>query len=231
MLSLDAIYHTKTPPELRDLYISGGRLKKYPRNSKIVTQGELIHNCYYLNNGFCAYMHIGYDGSSRAFNLITKGSSFGETPSMLHEPAVMNVVCLEDTIVYETSFDRLLQGMSKEQIILLTKYTVRVNLGVRWMLQLFTTLNITQRILVFLKIYANNTPDSCSEWQTLNLKLTHDKFAEIIGAGRVAVTVHLNNLKRMGYIRTQGSVIQFDKNILTDGFILNDCRNMTFPAK
>ncbi len=226
MLNFEAFCHTELPPELRQLYISHGILKIYPRNSTIVTQGKLIYNCYYVHEGFCAYVHTGYDGKSRGFNLITPGTSFGETPSMLHEPAVMNVLCLEDTKVYETPFDDMLDSMDKQQVIMLTKHSVRLNLGVRWMLRLFTTLSITQRILVFFRIYAHTLRGSGSEWLTLGFRITHERLAEIVGATRVTATVQINNLRHAGYIRTKGQFIQFHRNIISDDFILNGCHDL-----
>lgn len=226
MLNLEDVQHTVVPDELRDLYISKGRLVMYPRKSRIISLGETVHRCYYVLKGCCAYMHLDIEGISRAFNLLTSGASFGETPSLLEKTADVDVLCLEDTTIYEVVFSDLLRDISKEQAVLLMKYTVKVNMNLHLLFRIFSMLDTMQRILLFFRIYAVNMSVNQTEWQTVYLRLTHERLAEIVGSGRVTVTLQINNLKQAGYVKTDGRFIQFHRSIISDSFILNGCREI-----
>ncbi len=226
MLNLEDVQHTVVPDELRDLYISKGRLVTYPRKSRIISLGEQVRHCYYVLKGCCAYMHLDTEGISRAFNLLTSGASFGETPSLLEKTADVDVLCLEDTTIYEVVVSDLLRDISKEQAVLLMKYTVKVNMNLHLLFRIFSMLDTMQRILLFFRIYAVNMSASQTEWQTVYLWLTHERLAEIVGSGRVTVTLQINNLKQAGYVKTDGRFIQFHRSIISDSFILNGCRGI-----
>ncbi|MDR2400931.1 MAG: Crp/Fnr family transcriptional regulator [Deferribacteraceae bacterium] len=214
------IVQTSSPPELREVYTKFGKRKIYNKGEHIVTFGIKCSHCYYVNTGSCVYIYSSFDGTNRAISLMTPDSSFGETPSILKEPAKLNVICLERTDVFELPFSYFEEYADRKLLFSLMRYIAHKNTNLYEIFALFNTLNTAQRLLFFFRLYARKQSKPVDDWYTFKHRFTHEFMAEMVGATRVTVTLFLNKLKANGLLVSHGRLLKFRSDIIAYDYIL-----------
>jgi CRP/FNR family transcriptional regulator len=216
------LVQTSSPPELKDIYTRFGTKKTYNKGENIVTFGVKCSNCYYVTRGACVYIYSSFDGDNRAISLMAEGSCFGETPSILGEPAKLNVICLEKTEVFELPFSYFEKHADKKLLFTLMRYIAHKNTHLYEIFALFNRLNTAQRILFFFRLYAQRQSTPIDGWYTLRHKLTHEFMAEMVGATRTTVTLFLNKLKNEGMLAVQGRIVRYKSDIIGYAYIFKE---------
>jgi CRP/FNR family transcriptional regulator len=214
------LIQTSVPPELRDVYIKFGKKRVFNKGEHIVVFGTKYTNCYYINEGSCVYIYASLDGFNRIISLMTQGSSFGETPSILDEPAKLNVKCLEKTEVFELPFSYFKEYADRKLLFILMRYLTHKNTNMYEIFGLFFRLNTAQRILFFFRLYAIRCSKQIDGWYTLKHRITHEFIAEMVGATRVTVTLFLNKLKNDGTLAVNGRTIKYRSDIISYEYII-----------
>jgi CRP/FNR family transcriptional regulator len=219
MLSEMKLLQQDTMPKLMQIFTENGVRKQYFKNDYIIGENIIIEKCYYLERGLCAYQNSTLDGHNRIFGLLAPGATFGEVPNALHGYTFIAVTCLEKVTVLEMPYAKLVSMLDKEDWQKYTRFLLQ-KLTRSFILAMFiSTFSVTQRLLYFFKLYAMEVPELDCGFHVMKIRLSHERIAEIIGAGRNTVTALLNRLKEKGLIRVFNRTISFSHSIIDDIFI------------
>ena len=206
--------------DINDLLLSySNSMKSYAEGSFIYQQDDVQKYLHFLINGRIKVNLIDSGGSEKTLAIHEPGSFFGETAFFDQHPSFTNAQALKDSNVL---------FFSKEQLIKLFKdypeivFQIFESMGrkirlLSFQVEYMSFLKIEQRVAVLLlslfesfgrNCSNNNSVPSenciskynCTDGQHLEITITDQEIADMIGARREAVTKSINKLKKLELI-------------------------------
>lgn len=186
-------------PLCRYLHLSTRRC--YRRGAYVFTQADRPENVYYLRKGRIKLSVLRHDGTEKTFFIIGEGCTFGEAAVFDSKPFVATAVALEDSEVYAFPKRLLLQLMARDlelSCALITSLSCKVG-HLASQVESLTFLDVKERLvraIAVLSAQAGCNPDH----KGVEVQVTHQELACMIGASRVAVSRALEELAREGKV-------------------------------
>lgn len=179
-------------------------LKKFEKNMVILDEADTNAYMYGVISGEVKAFRISEDGRESILALRGEGKSFGELSMIDGKTAPAAVSATEKSLVAVISrenFNEILDSQPKLTKQLLKALCSQLRDSLR-MLELFNQKNASERVRMLLEALAEERGTNTPEGVAINLKLTHQRIADMTGLTRESVTRALDKWKKDGKIST-----------------------------
>ena len=89
-------------------FISALKVRHIKKKKNLLNEGDSVNKMFYVNEGLFRYYSYAEDGTEHTTDLIAQNNWFGDAKAFLSkEPAGINIEALEDSTVFEISYDDL----------------------------------------------------------------------------------------------------------------------------
>jgi CRP-like cAMP-binding protein len=196
-----SLFEQLTPDECRRLE-SRSRACKFPRRSVLYFPDEPGRSVLLLTRGRVKIMALTPDGREMIFTFIEPGEIFGELAVLDESPRSEHAEAVEDSYVLAIPREEVLWLMSHRPQIAMS-ITKLIGLRLRRVENRLRNLlfrSIRERTtLMILELLASHGRAVGNRWE-IDLRLSHQEFANLVGATRETITLTLGQLQREGMI-------------------------------
>jgi CRP-like cAMP-binding protein len=197
---------TKELKKLTDKIIE----KKYPKDSYLFKQSEEGTSLFLIQSGLVKIFRSDKTGKNKTLAYLKEGDFFGEMSLLDDEKRSANAFVMEDAdvlILNGIDFRAELIENPVLAVNLLKKMSERLRAADKQIEDMaFRNLHGRTASLL-LELSAKYRKKECSDI-VIDLKLTHNEIAEMIGTAREPVTVILNDFKKAGCIAYESKYIR-----------------------
>lgn len=176
-----------------------------PRGSVIIQPGEAASVLYLLKHGRVRLYKLSADGRELTLAVLGGGNVFGSTESMALGSDDMYAVAMDDILLCAmraTDLEALLRTRPEVGLRLIRVLSERVR-DLERLVQSLAHQDVQQRLLHLLLHLADHFGVEGRDGLTrLDLPLTHEEIATMIGSARETVSATLSRLARDGVVRT-----------------------------
>ncbi len=184
-------------------------LRKYPKNTVLVTEGDESTHLYILRKGTASAYLNNEDGRQVNLNYMHEGDYFGELSLLDGKPrsaSVMTVTDCEIILISKTSFHELINAHPDFAMLLLTELTRRVR-----------ALTDSVKDMALLDVYGRVSAaleKLCDENKRIHSpKVTHQDIANMVGSSREMVSRIMKQLLIGEYIVQCSGYIEIKKSL------------------
>lgn len=177
-------------------------LQEFKKGQIITIPLDAERRIYFLLKGKAKLVRFGKDGKEIILVILREGEIFGLLAMMLEEYSSSLVVALEKClvgIIRETDFRQLMQKKPELYLAISKHFGARL-LKIENRLDELLFQDISARLARLLLRLANEYPGRRSCGKRINLKLTQQDLANLIGASRETTNMALNNFKNQGWL-------------------------------
>ena len=196
-----ALFEHLTADECRRLE-SRARARRFPRRSVLYFPDEPGESVLLLTRGRVKIMALTPDGREMIFTFIEPGELFGELAVLDTSPRSEHAEAVEDCYVLAIPRDEILWLMSQRSDIAMS-ITKLIGLRLRRVETRLKNLlfrSIRERTtLMLLELLGSHGRPVGNRWE-IDLRLSHQEFANLIGATRETITITLGQLQKEGMI-------------------------------
>ncbi|MBO8138489.1 MAG: Crp/Fnr family transcriptional regulator [Desulfotomaculum sp.] len=194
----------------KKLIRNSGVLIHYPKGHTLFSAGDVADRIYLIESGYVKIYRIATDGKRVTVGSIRKsGELMGLAETLYHGERTCFAGAINDvkaTVVTKKTFEELLQ----EQPLLAIK--VARLLGVRMreaeaLVHELVCWQVPGRLALLLLKVSELAGVTTEKGIKIDLRLTHEEMANMIGTSRQTVTSTLNNFKQEGSINMEGREI------------------------
>ncbi|EIK43630.1 cyclic AMP receptor protein [Cellvibrio sp. BR] len=184
-------------------------LRKYPKNTVLVTEGDESSHLYVIRKGTVSAYLTNDEGRQVNLNYMQDGDYFGELSLLDGQPRSASVITLSDCEVLmlpKASVHELMREYPDFALMMLTELTRRVR-----------ELTDSVKDLALLDVYGrvSSTLEKLSDEDKRihNPKVTHQDIANMVGSSREMVSRIMKQLLIGGYIEQCTGYIEIKKNL------------------
>jgi len=172
----------------------------------IFTQVDRPDYVYYLKSGLVRLSVLRENGDEKTFFLISHNSTFGEAAVFDANPYVATATALRNSLIYAFHRDELLRLMKLDpQLIRALLASLACKVGrLASQVEGLTFLGVKERVCAALGMLLDRPG---YESHSIEVPLTHQELADMIGASRVAVSRALGELEREGIVTLRNRLI------------------------
>ena len=205
--------------------------KQFPRGTRIFGEGESADAVYVLRRGMVKLSSLSDKGRETILHILKPDEVFGEL-LLSEQQRPFTAVALEDslvTIISKESFVELLStvpSVALTFIRLLSKRLASVERGLAEFGHTWSYHRLARVLLQLAEDYGKEVPNGT----LINVRLTHEDLANLIGTSRETVTTQLNRFTRMGVLKRDARRFIVVKSKLTGFVRFDDLRLMNPPG-
>ncbi|MES2824187.1 MAG: Crp/Fnr family transcriptional regulator [Pseudomonadota bacterium] len=184
-------------------------LRKYPKNTILVSEGDESTHLYIVRKGTASAYLNNDDGRQVNLNYMQEGDYFGELSLLDGKPRSASVIAITDCeiiLISKTNFNELLRKDPEFALLLLTELTRRVR-----------ELTDSVKDMALLDVYgrvSSALEKLCDENKRIhNPKVTHQDIANMVGSSREMVSRIMKQLLIGGYIEQCSGYIEIKKSL------------------
>jgi CRP/FNR family transcriptional regulator, cyclic AMP receptor protein len=184
-------------------------LRKYPKNTILVSEGDESTHLYIVRKGTASAYLNNDDGRQVNLNYMQEGDYFGELSLLDGKPRSASVIAITDCeiiLISKTNFHELLHKDPEFALLLLTELTRRVR-----------ELTDSVKDMALLDVYgrvSSALEKLCDENKRIhNPKVTHQDIANMVGSSREMVSRIMKQLLIGGYIEQCSGYIEIKKSL------------------
>lgn len=182
----------------------------YPQGTMIYEPGDRISHLYFLKRGRVQLFQMTGDGKQLTLTVLGDGNIFGETDVFATGAGSCFAKTVAPTLVCRMAKDDLARFMTQRPGVAI-KLVEILSQEMRNLQALTTTLvleDVRTRVGYLLLRLADQFGHPLDrDWVRLDLRLTHQELAHLIGATRESVSVALGELAREDAVRTERGAI------------------------
>ena len=188
--------------KLEAFFRSKGFQRKIRAGEMIFMENDVIDTIFYITEGLVKLFIVSHDGREKTMHILGAGQIFGEMSMFEGLGYCVNAQTLSDTVVFCSTFKELRDSAMEDPLIALELLRVVSdkllvsNQQIKDMIFYDVAGRTANQILVFKKQFGQETPDGV----LIQLTLTHQELANLLGTSRVTVTKILNILEDEGII-------------------------------
>lgn len=192
-------------PEERDHASSSCIRKRFDRGERVFSTGNRPEFLYLLEAGHVSLVSLEEDGAERILHVFRPGDVFGEILLSV-ERRPFDAVAVEEArvaIMSRATFLEFLQTSPRCAINFIQLMSDRLFTAERDLAAMSRTWTRPRLVHLLLKL-ANNLGEPTPQGMLITVRVTHETMANMIGASRVRVTTHLNELQRQDILSKRG---------------------------
>lgn len=191
--------------------------RRYPPASTIFSEGDPSDAVFILKTGRVKLISVSEKGTQTILHILKPDDVFGEL--FLAQPKrPFTAIALNDvmvTVIPRASFLGLLSSaptIALNFVRLLSKRLMKVE---KELAEFGHTWSYNRLARVFLDLCEEHGKETSSGTQ-IELRLTHEDLANLIGTARETVTIQLNKFERLGILRRREHHLIVNRSRLTD---------------
>jgi CRP/FNR family cyclic AMP-dependent transcriptional regulator len=196
------------PDKDKDEMVSMMKERNIKKKGFVYSEGDRADTLYILKEGRIKITHLAEDGRELTIDIIEPGDIFGELTLAGEEERETSAEALEDSFICTISRKNFEAFLSMRPHLSLT-ITKWMGLRLRRIENRFENLifqDVRTRLASLLNDLAEKYGEKVTGGRKINIKLSHQELANLIGTTRETVTLELNNMKRRGDIMVEGKI-------------------------
>lgn len=181
-----------------DIMATCGVVRKYPKSTVLVSEGELSDSLYIILDGKVKVYVSDEHGKEVLLNILGKGAYFGELSLIDDEPRSASVMTVEHSrivVVSKSDFQHCLAAHSEIAFELISALVKRVR-ALTGSVKNLALLDVYGRVARTLISLAHNQDNKL----VIQQRLTHQDIASMVGASREMVSRIMKDLTTGGYL-------------------------------
>ncbi|MCK4260708.1 MAG: Crp/Fnr family transcriptional regulator [Halanaerobiales bacterium] len=192
----------KTEIKLETLFHEGGFQRKYQANEMVFMENDREEYLFYIAKGLVKLFMISDDGKEKTLLILSEGQFFGEIALFDGMSYAVNAEILEDTVIFSMSKKDLTERLIEEPGIALKLMELMAKKTRLIIEQIRDTAfyRIAGRMASLLVGFSKQFGKPNDFGIHLQISLTHQELANLLGASRVTVTKTLNKFQEEGII-------------------------------
>lgn len=210
------IFNEFSESELQEI-VKLVRERPFRKNTIIFNEGDPGLAFYIIKNGKIKVYKLASDGRELILGIFGEGGLFGDVPVFDGGPYPASAQALTDVVVWSINRDQFVQLLLHHPALSLKVIRVlgkRLRQAHGFVADLALK-NVPQRLASLLLKLADEYGQESAEGIVLDLPLTRQEIAELIGVSRETVIRELSKFSRAGTLRLDGKkIILLDKRKL-----------------
>ena len=197
-------------------YLPCSSVLEYKKGQVIYNQTQPSSNLYLVIDGKVRVAHCATDGKQIVVDIYQADEFFGESVFLSLASRSEEARALENTKLMAWS-GREVEEITARQprlAVALLQVMVQRNLGFTQRIESLCVENIGQRVARALLRLADRMGSQESDGSLRMIPLTHELLAQYVGTSREVVTMHMNKLRRQGYVRYSRKTIVLYRDAL-----------------
>ena len=202
----------------------------FPRGARIFREGELADAVYVLRRGMVKLSSLSDKGRETILHILKPDEVFGEL-LLSEEQRAFTAVTLEDslvTIISKESFVELLLTVPSVALTFIRLLSKRLALVERGLAESSHTWSYHRLARVLLQL-SEKYGEEVANGTLINVRLTHEDLANLIGTSRETVTTQLGRFTRLGLLKCQARRLIVAKSMLADFIRSEELRLKNLP--
>lgn len=191
------------PVEYREAVLEQCTVKHYSKGEIVWSQGEAVHALAFVAAGKVFSLFHGANGRSGAINFWSSGDILGaELIAGEVSTRQTSLRCLEDATLYYLEwpkFEAIVKRFPEVAYAVITALSVRLRWAIR-LVHILQTQTAFNRVGSVLLALAERFPVETPAGTMIDLDITHEDLAAIVGVSRQFMTVTLHELEHQGLI-------------------------------
>ena len=181
---------------------SNSRMSSNKKKEIIYFPEETSNTIYILKEGKIKISRLAEDGRETTLDLLGPGQIFGESALLGQETHSNTAVVVEDAVICAMNKDmfREIMDMSPQLNLSISKFIGFRLKRIEAHIEDLVFKNAEERVVAFLKRYANNFGKELADRIIVRPFLTHQEIAELTATARQTVNTVLNQLATDGII-------------------------------
>jgi methylmalonyl-CoA mutase cobalamin-binding domain/chain len=183
-----------------------GQLRSYRMGSVLYWQGDPVDQVFVIKRGAIKVSTLSRDGEVHTYAIVGPGRLLGANAYLLggaHESIAEALEESEVLAIPPDEFERALTGDPHLSTAVMRELA-RVAHSLTDRMRELSFLDVQQRLKRSLVRLAREHGLTTPEGIRINLKITHEEIGALVSANRTTITACLNELKRQGYLWTEG---------------------------
>lgn len=201
------------------LFVGKYPLRKFKKNQTIMFQGEVPRFVYFLAEGTVKVYNINSSGEEQIISLNTEKDIFPEAWIMDVAPvATYFYEAFTDCEVYTIPKEDLVAELENNQSLsqhMINRLT-RLYTGARIHINALEQPRSRDKLMQLLQFLMLKFGTEQNNWVRVDLKLTHQTLANMVGVTRETIAVELSKLRREGIINYKQQVYNINKKKLIE---------------
>jgi len=204
--------------------------KWFPRGMRIFREGDTADCLCVLRKGLVKLISLSDKGRETILHIVKPDEVFGEL-LLSEEKRPFTAIALEGSMVLVISKDSLLELLSVAPTLamnfirLLSKRLATVERGLAESSHTWSYHRLARVLLQLSEEYG----EEVAAGTLINVRLTHEDLANLIGTSRETVTTQLSKFTRAGLLKRQARLFVVTKSSLSDFIRSEDLRFANLP--
>lgn len=183
-----------------------GYHKHFNKDRILFWQGDPVESIIIVKRGAIKFSAISADGKTYAYSVLGHGGLAGTDSYLAGKPHQTMAEAIEDTdtlMIPTEQFQNLLANNPDFSLLVMKKLAQEVHF-LTGKVRDFSLLDVQHRLKSSLIALANEHGIITEKGIRIDLDLTHEEIGEMVAANRTTITACLSELRRQGYLWTQG---------------------------
>ncbi len=190
-----------------------------PKGTIVQTPYSRHNGIYFIKEGKLRLYTLNEEGKQFTLGIIGHGNSFGNTNLFSFGTQNVFIESIEDILICLIKNEQLEQFLLKRPNLLMT---ILKNLSIKveeqnHMLEELALYDLKHRALFWIKKLAREFGVDHGDFITIDLSLSHQELANMIGSSRESVSIILSDLTNEGIILSGRLKISINKEVLEKG--------------
>lgn len=179
--------------------------KRFRRDEQIFIAGEKAHALYILNDGHVKLIYRDNKGKETIIHIYGPDEVFGEL-LLAEEHRIFSAQAMEGALVSLVSKENFLRLLQKIPLLNIN-FMIYLSEHIKTLKQELADFGHAasfERLIKTLWKLARDHGETTEEGTLIQLPVTHEILADMIGSSRETVTIYLNQLKKEGLVMAKG---------------------------
>lgn len=191
------------PMEDLQIIAQMSEMKSVKKGTIILSPNNKIESLFLLKKGQVRLYRINQNGKQFTVDILVDGNIFGETSTLSLTDDQIYAEAMTDTylcVLGKTEFEEFIVKNPKIALKFINILSTRLK-DLYSLSEKIALADVKYRILYLLLKLSEKTGRRKNEWQTIDMKLTHQDIANMIGATRETTSAVMSQLKKEGVIK------------------------------
>src|SRR5579872_2648670 len=213
-----AVIAPEVPLEDPLAYLPCSTVLEYRKGQVIYNQTQPSSNLYLVIDGKVRVAHCATDGKQIVVDIYQPDEFFGESVFLRLPCRSEEARALENTKLMAWTGQEVEDITTRQPrlAVALLQVMVQRNMGFTQRIESLCVENIGQRVARALLRLADRMGAQEKDGSLRMIPLTHELLAQYVGTSREVVTMHMNRLRRQGYVRYSRKTIVLYRDALLD---------------
>ncbi|WP_274652840.1 Crp/Fnr family transcriptional regulator [Paenibacillus humicola] len=217
-LSQISIFEEMSPEEMREIdqLDTIHHFNRITKNTLVQTPESAREGLYFVKEGKLRLYKLNDSGKQFTLGILTRGNIFGELDSFSFGTKEVYIETLEPTFLctmFEPQFERLMLNQPRLALKFLKALSDRLNEREEQLEQLALH-GLRKRLLHLLSTLSEKFGVIQDGYALIDLPLSHQEIANMLGASREAVSGVMSELAKEGVVKTSRLSVQLAVTVL-----------------